>query len=59
MVSSTKNAILVNDMSHSKLCAFCNSDLAIDEGVTIFDKKWYHNQCWNSFETKTGDAALD
>ena len=59
MVSSIKNAILIQDVHRTKLCAYCNSNLDIEEGVTIFDKKWYHNQCWNSFETKTGDVTHD
>ena len=59
MVSSTNNAILVQEMDRTKFCAFCNSNLDIEEGVTIFDKKWYHDGCWNSFETQKGDAKND
>ena len=59
MVSSTNNAILVQEMDRTKFCAFCSSDLDIEEGVTIFDKKWYHDVCWNSFETQKGDAKND
>ena len=59
MVSSTNNAILVQEMSPTKYCAFCNSDLDIEEGVTIYDKKWYHDGCWDSYETKKGDVIND
>lgn len=59
MVSSTNNAILVQEMDRTKYCAFCNSDLDIEEGVTIFDKNWYHDGCWNSFETQKGVVKND
>ncbi len=59
MVSSTNKAILIQEMNRTKLCAFCNSDLHIEEGVTIYDKNWYHDGCWNSFETQTGVARND
>ena len=55
MVSSTNKAILVQDMYRTKYCAFCNSDLDIQEGVTIYDKNWYHDECWISFENQKGD----
>ena len=54
MVSSTNNTILVPEMERAKFCAFCNSNLDIEEGVTIYDKNWYHDGCWNSFETQIG-----
>ena len=59
MVSSTNNAILVQEMNRAKFCAFCNSDLDIEEGVTIYDKNWYHDECWNSFETQKGVVRND
>lgn len=59
MVSSTNKAILMQKMSNSKLCAFCNSNLDIEEGVTIYDKNWYHDGCWDSYETKKGVVKND
>jgi hypothetical protein len=59
MVSRIKNAILAQEINRTKFCAFCESNLDVEEGVTIFDKNWYHNQCWNSFETQAGDIAHD
>lgn len=54
MVSSTNKAILLQETNSTKFCAFCNSSLDIEEGVTIYDKNWYHDECWNSFETQNG-----
>ena len=59
MVSSTNNAILVQELNRTKFCAFCNSDLDIKEGVTIYDKNWYHDRCWDSFESQTGVDSND
>ncbi len=59
MVSSTNKAILVQEMNRTKLCAFCNSDLDIEEGVMIYDKNWYHDACWSSFETQNGVVTND
>lgn len=50
MVSRNNSAILVDSPNYSKLCAFCGSDLDVEEGVMIYDKNWYHNVCWDSFE---------
>ena len=58
MVSRTNKAILMQDIS-TKICAYCNSDLDIEEGVTIYDKNWYHDVCWSSFETKSGVRLHD
>jgi hypothetical protein len=49
MVSRNNSAILVDSPNYSKLCAFCGSDLDMEEGM-IYDKNWYHNVCWDSFE---------
>ncbi len=59
MVSSTNKAILVQEMNRTKFCAFCNSALDIEEGVKIYDKNWYHDACWGSFETQNGVIAND
>ena len=50
MVSKNNSAILVDSPNCSKICAFCGSDLDMEEGVMIYDKNWYHNVCWDSFE---------
>lgn len=59
MVSSTNKAILIEETNSTKLCAYCNSNLDIDEGVTIYDKNWYHDGCWNSYETQNGVVTND
>jgi len=59
MVSSTNKAILVEDMNRTKFCAFCDSDLDIEEGVMIYNKNWYHDACWSSFETQNGVVTND
>ncbi len=59
MVSSTNKAILVQEMNRTKFCAFCNSDLAIEEGVMIYDKNWYHDAGWGAFEIQNGVVAND
>jgi len=58
MVSRTNKAILVQE-NRTKFCAFCNSDLDIEEGVTIYNKNWYHDKCWDYFEEKNGDVLND
>lgn len=50
MVSRNNSAILVDSPNYLKLCAFCDSELDMEEGVMIYDKNWYHNVCWDSFE---------
>lgn len=39
----------------SKVCSYCQSQLEIKEGVMIYDKKWFHNNCWEFFEKQIGD----
>jgi galactose-1-phosphate uridylyltransferase len=51
MVSHSAS-MLVQESNHTKLCAFCNSNLDVEEGVMIYDKKWYHNLCWETFGNK-------
>ena len=46
-------------LNRTKFCAFCNSDLDIEAGVMIYDKNWYHDACWSSFETQNGVVAND
>ncbi len=41
----------------SKVCSYCQSQLEIKEGVMIYDKKWFHNHCWESFEKQNGDLV--
>ena len=59
MVSHVNKAILIQETNRTKFCAFCNSDLDMEEGVTIYDKNWYHDTCWNSFETQNGVVTND
>ena len=58
MDSGTSSAILVHTLDH-KICAFCNENLSVEEGVMIYDKNWYHNGCWDSFEKTLGGKSLD
>jgi hypothetical protein len=44
--------MLVPESNYSKLCAFCDSNLDVEEGVMIYDKKWFHNGCWDTFENQ-------
>lgn len=37
-----------------KTCSFCKSKLQLEEGVMVYDRNWYHNECWTSFEKKLG-----
>ena len=37
-----------------KFCSFCNDNLEIECGTTLYDKNWYHNKCWSSFEKEKG-----
>ncbi len=39
----------------NKMCFFCQCELEIKGGVMIYDKKWFHNNCWESFEKQIGD----
>ncbi len=48
----TSNSVLVQDPNYTKHCAFCDSNLDVQEGVMIYDKKWYHNVCWETFENQ-------
>jgi len=50
MVTGANSTIQVPESIQSKNCAYCGNDLQMKEGVTIFDKRWYHDRCWNSFE---------
>ena len=59
MVSRVNKAILIQETNRTKFCAFCNSDLDMEEGVTIYDKNWYHDACWNSFESQNGVVVND
>ena len=52
MVALRNSSLLVQEVNHTRLCAFCGSDLNVEEGVMIYDKNWYHNGCWNSFENE-------
>ena len=47
---SRNNSTILEDTNYSKICTFCGSDLDMEEGVMIYDKNWYHNVCWDSFE---------
>ena len=49
---SNSNPLLVQNTNYTKLCAFCNSNLDVEEGVMIYNKKWYHNGCWEAFENQ-------
>jgi hypothetical protein len=50
MVSRNNIPILDDSAEYSKICSYCRSDLNMEEGVTIYDKNWYHNVCWDSLE---------
>lgn len=52
MVTTGAKSVMVQEVNYAKLCAYCNLDLNIEEGVMIYDKNWYHNDCWGFFENQ-------
>lgn len=44
--------LMVQRNSSVKRCSFCNDSLELKEGVTFFDRKWYHDLCWSKLETE-------
>ena len=52
MVAFGTNSVLVQHVNNPKLCAYCNLDVTVEDGVMFYDKNWYHNECWNSFENQ-------
>ena len=41
---------IVHKINNSRMCSHCNTLLAIEEGVTFYDRNWYHNNCWLTIE---------
>ena len=58
MVAGSNSAFLVQ-VNHAKLCSFCDAELHVEEGVVIYDRHWYHNGCWKSFEKQQEAAQVD
>lgn len=52
MITTGTKSVLVQELNCTKLCAYCNLGLNIEEGVMIYDKNWYHNECWSFFENQ-------
>ena len=50
LINLPLNILVSPHGKNSKTCSFCQSDLEIEEGVMFYDKKWFHNQCWTTFE---------
>lgn len=44
------NIITVDTKHNEKICSFCGSKLELQEGVTVYDRNWFHNECWLSYE---------
>lgn len=40
-----------------QICSFCNEEMELVEGATIYGDKWYHGECWNVI--KNGDEKND
>ncbi len=59
MVTGANSTIQVPESIQSKNCAYCGNDLQMKEGVTIFDKRWYHDGCWSSFDKQQEVERLD
>ena len=59
MQAGTNGTVLVNAPKNIKTCSFCSSDLQIEEGVMVFDRKWFHETCWSSYEKQMEDTKLD
>ena len=59
MEAGTNSTILVHAPKNIKTCSFCGSELQIEEGVMVFDRKWFHENCWSSYEKQLEDVKLD
>ena len=59
MEAGSKSTILVHIPKNIKTCSFCSSELQIEEGVMVFDRKWFHQNCWPSYEKQMGDVKFD
>lgn len=59
MITTGTKSFLVQEVNHTKLCAYCNLGLNVEEGVMIYDKNWYHNECWNFFENQKEGSRND
>lgn len=46
------NSITIAKRHSEKICSFCKSKLKLEEGVMVYDRNWYHNECWEYFEKK-------
>ena len=53
------NSITIAKGHNEKICSFCNGKLELQEGVTVYDRNWYHNECWTSFENKLEVVVRD
>jgi len=40
-----------------EICSFCNKEMELVEGSTIYGNKWYHGNCWN--QVKQGGTKID
>ena len=49
MVSGRKNTVLFQE-NNEKKCAYCGKNLQVVEGVTLYDRNWFHYACWDFFE---------
>ena len=49
--NSQNNSVQFSMMTRNFLvqkCSFCNNDMELVEGSTIYGHKWYHEDCWKS-----------
>ena len=58
MITRARGAILVQE-SNVRTCAFCNTNLQVVEGVAIYNKNWYHAECWNTLENQQVKSKND
>ncbi len=52
------DGITVTKLLNEKICSFCDCVLELQDGVVVYNRNWYHNECWSSYE-KMGELKHD
>lgn len=48
------DTVIAPKMHNEKICTFCGCVLELQEGVMVYDRNWFHNECWSSYEKNRG-----